>query len=53
MLSDSLSKERKLERYYSRELNPDEAEKFFKENMSNPEDLLGPQFCSLCDRNIG
>lgn len=26
---------------------------FYKLNMSNLESLIGPQFCSLCDRNIG
>ena len=49
----SMHKMRKLDRTNSgREANNDEMEDFFKKNMYNPEDLLGPQFCSLCDRNI-
>lgn len=49
----STHKARKLDRTNSsKEANRDETEEFFKKNMQNPEDLLGPQFCSLCDRNI-
>ena len=49
----SIHKMRKLDKSNSAvEANNDEADDFFKKNMQNPEDLLGPQFCSLCDRNI-
>lgn len=29
------------------------AKLFFSTKMKNLEDIIGPQFCSLCDRNIG
>ena len=53
----SIQRNRKLAEKFKQgnaafELPQADSDKFFNAKMHSIEDLIGPQFCSLCDRNI-
>jgi len=52
MLKNKKLYEKFQEKNAKYEIPEDEANEFYKKKLYTIENLIGPQFCSLCDRNI-